>query len=327
MFWKRWGNWKKRRYILGVLLISLMITGCAERTNRYQNLDSEKITIIATLFPQYDFAREIAKDYANVILLLPPGMESHSFDPSPADIIAIGNSDVFLYTGAYMEAWAEDIISGIHTKKVHVKDVSEHITLVKEEEIEQEHEAEHGHVYQEHEHEYDPHILTNPVYAMTMVENIKEALIEADPEHKEGYEKNADIYLKKLQELDSTFREIVENGKRTEIFFGGRFAMYYFAREYGLSYEAAYDSCSSETEPSAKALAHIVDEMRENQIPVIFYEELVNPKIAKTISQETESEMLLLHSCHNVTKDELEEGVSYLQLMWKNVENLKRALE
>lgn len=196
MFWKRWGNWKKRRYILGVLLISLMITGCAERTNRYQNLDSEKITIIATLFPQYDFAREIAKDYANVILLLPPGMESHSFDPSPADIIAIGNSDVFLYTGAYMEAWAEDIISGIHTKKVHVKDVSEHITLVKEEEIEQEHEAEHGHVYQEHEHEYDPHIWTNPVYAMTMVENIKEALIEADPEHKEGYEKNADIYLK-----------------------------------------------------------------------------------------------------------------------------------
>ncbi len=162
---------------------------------------------------------------------------------------------------------------------------------------------------------------------MTMVENIKEALIEADPEHKEGYEKNADIYLKKLQELDSTFREIVENGKRTEIFFGGRFAMYYFAREYGLSYEAAYDSCSSETEPSAKAVAHIVDEMREKQIPVIFYEELVNPKIAKTISQETESEMLLLHSCHNVTKDELEEGVSYLQLMWKNVENLKRALE
>ena len=103
--------------------------------------------------------------------------------------------------------------------------------------------------------------------------------------------------------------------------------MYYFAREYGLSYEAAYDSCSSETEPSAKAVAHIVDEMREKQIPVIFYEELVNPKIAKTISQETESEMLLLHSCHNVTKDELEEGVSYLQLMWKNVENLKRALE
>ncbi len=327
MFWNRWGNWKKRGYILGILLISLVITGCAERTNRYQNLDSEKITIIATLFPQYDFAREIAKDYANVILLLPPGMESHSFDPSPADIIAIGNADVFLYTGAYMEAWAEDIISGIHTEKVHVKDVSEHITLVKEEEIEQEHEAEHGHVYQEHEHEYDPHIWTNPVYAMTMVENIREVLIEADPEHKEEYEKNADVYLKKLQELDSTFREIVGNGKRTEIFFGGRFAMYYFAREYGLSYEAAYDSCSSETEPSAKAVAHIVDEMREKQIPVIFYEELVNPKIAKTISQETESEMLLLHSCHNVTKDELEEGVSYLQLMWKNVENLKKALE
>lgn len=327
MFRKWKSNGKKERVIFSILFLCFISTACNQRTNRYEDLDSEKITIIATLFPQYDFAKEIAKDYANVVLLLPPGMESHSFDPSPADIIAIGNADIFLYTGAYMETWAADIISGINTEKVYVKDVSEHISLVKEEEIEAEHEEEHGHIQQGHNHEYDPHIWTNPIYAMTMVENIRDILIEADPKHKEEYEENAAAYLEKLQELDRAFREIVQNGSRNRIFFGGRFAMYYFAKEYGISYESAYDSCSSETEPSAKAVAHIVDEMREEHIPVIFYEELVDPKIARTISQETGSEMLLLHSCHNVTKNELESGISYLQLMWNNVENLKKGLE
>lgn len=327
MFRKWKSNGKKERVIFSILFLCFISTACNQRTNQYEDLDSEKITIIATLFPQYDFAKEIAKDYANVVLLLPPGMESHSFDPSPADIIAIGNADIFLYTGAYMETWAADIISGINTEKVYVKDVSEHISLVKEEEIEAEHEGEHGHIQQGHNHEYDPHIWTNPIYAMTMVENIRDVLIEADPKHKEEYEENAAAYLEKLQELDSVFRETVQNGSRNRIFFGGRFAMYYFAKEYGISYESAYDSCSSETEPSAKAVAHIVDEMREEHIPVIFYEELVDPKIARTISQETGSEMLLLHSCHNVTKNELESGISYLQLMWNNVENLKKGLE
>lgn len=327
MFRKWKSNGKKERVIFSILFLCFISTACNQRTNQYEDLDSEKITIIATLFPQYDFAKEIAKDYANVVLLLPPGMESHSFDPSPADIIAIGNADIFLYTGAYMETWAADIISGINTEKVYVKDVSEHISLVKEEEIEAEHEGEHGHIQQGHNHEYDPHIWTNPIYAMTMVENIRDVLIEADPKHKEEYEENAAAYLEKLQELDSAFRETVQNGSRNRIFFGGRFAMYYFAKEYGISYESAYDSCSSETEPSAKAVAHIVDEMREEHIPVIFYEELVDPKIARTISQETGSEMLLLHSCHNVTKNELESGISYLQLMWNNVENLKKGLE
>lgn len=327
MFRKWKSNGKKERVIFSILFLCFISTACNQRTNQYEDLDSEKITIIATLFPQYDFAKEIAKDYANVVLLLPPGMESHSFDPSPADIIAIGNADIFLYTGAYMETWAADIISGINTEKVYVKDVSEHISLVKEEEIEAEHEEEHGHIQQGHNHEYDPHIWTNPIYAMTMVENIRDVLIEADPKHKEEYEENAAAYLEKLQELDSAFRETVQNGSRNRIFFGGRFAMYYFAKEYGISYESAYDSCSSETEPSAKAVAHIVDEMREEHIPVIFYEELVDPKIARTISQETGSEMLLLHSCHNVTKNELESGISYLQLMWNNVKNLKKGLE
>lgn len=327
MFRKWKSNGKKERVILSILFLCFISTACNQRTNQYEDLDSEKITIIATLFPQYDFAKEIAKDYANVVLLLPPGMESHSFDPSPADIIAIGNADIFLYTGAYMETWAADIISGINTEKVYVKDVSEHISLVKEEEIEAEHEEEHGHIQQGHNHEYDPHIWTNPIYAMTMVENIRDVLIEADPKHKEEYEENTAAYLEKLQELDSAFRETVQNGSRNRIFFGGRFAMYYFAKEYGISYESAYDSCSSETEPSAKAVAHIVDEMREEHIPVIFYEELVDPKIARTISQETGSEMLLLHSCHNVTKNELESGISYLQLMWNNVKNLKKGLE
>lgn len=326
-------NFYKLRCQLAIILLFIIvsITGCQTQNNRYADLDPEKITIIATLFPQYDFARQIAGDYANIILLIPPGMESHSYDPSPADIVAISNADVFLYTGPFMEGWAEKIIEGIDAQNVLVTDVSRNVPLVKEEDIEKEHELSHvehsEHMHREGEHIYDPHIWTNPVYAQIMVENILDALIQADIKHEDIYKENAQNYKRELEKLDQAFRDTVREGNRKELFIGGRFAMYYFTKEYGLTYEAAFDSCSSETEPNAKAVAHIIDEMRENQIPVIYYEELTDPKIARTISEDTNSQMLLLHSCHNISKEEFLNGVTYLDLMWRNVENLRIGLQ
>lgn len=314
---------KKKRFLPVIFILVMVLSGGCSVKNRYQDLDESKITVIATLFPQYDFVRQIAGEYANVILLLPPGMESHSFDPSPADMIAIDNSDIFLYTGAEMEAWAEKVIGTIDSEKVMVVDLSADIPLVRTSDIEHEHgeEEEHG------EHIFEPHIWTNPVYAKIMVQNISDALKEADPEHADVYNERTDVYLAELSGLDEEIRETVSGARQKTIYFGGRFALYYFVREYGLSYEAAYDSCSSETEPSAKRVAHIADEMKEHGIKIIYYEELTDPKIAKTIAEETGSTMLLWHSCHNVSKEDFDNGVTYLELMQQNLINLKAGLE
>lgn len=319
----------------GLVVLVLLMSACGE-SDKYKNLDDSKITVIATLFPQYDFARQIAGEYANVVLLLPPGMESHSFDPSPADIIAIQNADVFLYTGQYMESWAADVLEGLEGE-TYVVDVSAHVPLVKEEDIEEEYRrlhVEEGHEEHSEEHihdsghihTYDPHIWTNPVYAMIMVEDIVEALMACDPSHREIYKENAAKYLSELENLDADIRDMVAHATQKELFFGGRFAMYYFAREYGLLYESVYDSCSSETEPSVRAVVHMVKEMKEKQIPVIYYEELVEPRIARTIAEETGSEMLLYHSCHSVSKQDLKDGVTYLSLMRQNLLHLKAGL-
>ncbi len=200
-------------------IMTLFLTACGA-ADKYKNLDENKITVIATLFPQYDFARQIAGDYANVVLLLPPGMESHSYDPSPADMIAIQNSDIFLYTEPYMESWAADVIEGIEGDTC-VVDLSVHVPLVKEEDIEAEYEsvhAEHGHEHEHshahsHDHTYDPHIWTNPVYAEIMVEDIAEALIERDPVHAAEYVKNKERYLSELQSLDADIRDTVAQAK------------------------------------------------------------------------------------------------------------------
>lgn len=307
-----------KRLIATALSLTMLVTMSACGQNKEK--DSSKIQIMATLFPQYDFAREIGGDKVEVTMLLSPGMESHSFDPTPSDIVSINKSDLFIYTGKYMETWADTIIDSIDEKNVYVLDVSNGIALDKEEHSDEEEQ-------EEHYHEYEPHIWTSPINAMQMVDNILEALVEIDPENEAYYTDNANSYKEELSKLDKDFKEVVANGNRTDIYFGGRFAMYYFAKEYGLNCIAAYDSCSSETEPSAGQVASIIDSMRENDAKVVFYEELVNPQVATTIAEAVDGQTLLLHSCHNVSKEEFENGVTYLDLMKQNVINLEEGLK
>lgn len=308
-----------KRLIATALSLTMLVNVSACGQNKEK--DSSKIQIMATLFPQYDFAREIGGDKVEVTMLLSPGMESHSFDPTPSDIVSINKSDLFIYTGKYMETWADTIIDSIDEKNVYVLDVSNGIVLDKEEHSDEEEQEE------EHYHEYEPHIWTSPINAMQMVDNILEALVEIDPENEAYYTDNANSYKEELSKLDKDFKEVVANGNRTDIYFGGRFAMYYFAKEYGLNCIAAYDSCSSETEPSAGQVASIIDSMRENDAKVVFYEELVNPQVATTIAEAVDGQTLLLHSCHNVSKEEFENGVTYLDLMKQNVINLEEGLK
>lgn len=350
---------KKILTVILVVLLASALFGCTQNQNtsdlNQNEEENNKIKIVTTLFPQYDFTRQIAGDKAEIVLLLPPGSESHSFEPTPNDIITIDNSDIFIYTGKYMEPWADKIIQSSDNEDIHILDVSNGITLVKEEhdhdhehdedhdheheenEENEEHEdyedhEDHDHEHEEHEeheghsHEYDPHIWTNPVMAKKMVDNIAASLCYVDPENASYYKENAESYKEKLSELDAEFREIVDNGSRNKIYFGERFALYYFTEEYGLEYKSAYDNCSSETEPSARDIAQIIDEINEYNIPVVYYQELTDPKVSRSISEDTGVEILLFHSCHNVSKEDFKNGITYLEIMKQNAENLKKGL-
>lgn len=346
--------------------------GSSDNSGAAGDESGKKMKIVATLFPQYDFARQIAGDYADVTLLLPPGMESHSYDLRPADMIEIRESDMFIYTGKYMEVWAQTIIDSLDDS-VMVVDVSDGITLEKEEDYfvdehsthehsahehsahedtdeDDEHGAhedtdgddEHGahentdeddehdshaeHSHSGHTHEYDPHIWTSPVYAMQMVENIVDALMEKDPQHAEEYRQRADEYIDKLAEVDAAFRQVSEESARRTIFFGGRFAMTYFVREYDFDCVSAYHDCSAESELSISSVMRMIDEIKESGAKAVYYEELADPKVARTIAEETGVKLLLLHSAHNVSRQEYENGVTYLDIMWNNVEKLKEGL-
>ena len=353
--------------------------GSSDNSGAAGDESGKKLKIVATLFPQYDFARQIAGDYADVTLLLPPGMESHSYDLRPADMIEIRESDMFIYTGKYMEVWAQTIIDSLDDS-VMVVDVSDGITLEKEEDYfvdehiahehithedtdeddehgahedmdeddehgahegtdeddehgahedtdeDDEHDSHAGHSHSGHTHEYDPHIWTSPVYAMQMVENIVDALMEKDPQHAEEYRQRADEYIDKLAEVDAAFRQVSEESARRTIFFGGRFAMTYFVREYDFDCVSAYHDCSAESEPSISSVMRMIDEIKESGAKAVYYEELADPKVARTIAEETGVKLLLLHSAHNVSRQEYENGVTYLDIMWNNVEKLKEGL-
>ncbi len=320
---------KRLSLVLMVLLISINILSCGNDANGKE----DKITIMTTLFPQYDFAKQIVGDKCEVVLLLPPGGSSHSYEPSPKDIIDINNADLFIYTGDDMEAWVSTILSGIDNKDLNVLDLSANIQLINGGETGHDHEHEHEHEGEEenifgdsHSHDVDPHYFTSPKNAMVMLQDIYTKIVELDSENAEYYQKNFESYMAELVAVDKEIHEIVHEAENDTLYFGGKFALIYFTTEYCLSYESPFASCSHEAEASPKSIVHIIECMKENNVSTIFYEELADPKVAEIIAGEIGGQALLLHSCHNVSKEEFEKGVSYVDLMRQNAENLRIGL-
>ncbi len=293
------------------LLFCFLLCGCTGLLPQ----DDGRVKIVATLFPQYDFAREICGDKADIFLLLPPGMDSHSYEPTPSNMVKISEADLFLYTGSAMEPWADKLSESVKGERV---DVSHGLSLLSGDDIH--HSETHTHAKET----TDPHVWTNPQNAVSMVDTICAAVCKKDPVNADFYRQNTENYKAKLLQLDREFETCVQNGKRKHIVFGGHFAMRYFVHRYGLSYASAFDACSGETEPSPSTLISLVESMRTECIPAVFYEELSTPRTAALIAEETGAQMLLLHSCHNISKDE--SGETYLSLMYKNLENLKIGL-
>lgn len=301
-----------KRFITVFLIAVILFSMCSCTVEKH----SVKPQIIATLFPQYDFARAIVGDTADVTLLISPGTETHSFDPSARDMVKIRECDAVLYTGDESEPWVPSLLKG-NDGNFAVIDVSDGIELIDLDDHDDEH---------THHHNTDPHIWTSPVNAIKMIENICSALCELYPEYSEVYRQNAESYTDELIELDSDIRTVIDSAKRREIVCGGEFALLYFVTEYGLRYTAAYDSCGGESEPSPRRVAQIIDKINEDNIPVIYCKELSNTGVADTIAADTGAESLLLHSCHNVTRDEFENGATYISLMRQNLENLRKGL-
>jgi len=298
---------------------------CIDGCRRAQASKADgKLNVVSVIFPTYDFVRIIAEDKVNLVMLLPPGSESHSFEPSPRDIITIRESDLFIYPGGEGAKWVDRILGSMDVKaeKITILNLMELVDTVEEEIVEGMEEDEDD----EESPDLDEHVWTSPKNARIIVTAITEALMDLDSENTDFYRQNAADYIAKLDELDAGFASVIEGAKRNTIIVGDRFPFRYLADAYNLEYFAAFPGCSTETEPSAATVAFLINKTKNENIPVVFHIELSNEKIADAISEATGAKKLILHSGHNVTKKDFDSGANYLDLQKANMVNLKEAL-
>ena len=322
--------------LLLALLLAASLVGCGPR----QRETDGKLRVVSTVFPYYDFARQIGGDNVDVTLLVAAGKETHSFEPTPLDVITLSEADVFLYNGGESETWVDDILSAAGENIAVTLPLMPRVTLLAEEMaegMEGAHET-HDHDHDDHDHddhdhdhnsgeiEYDEHVWTSPVLAKTLCQAICDALCQADPAHREEYQTRLTDYLTQLDELDEAFRDTVAAGQRHLLVFGDRFPLLYFCKEYGLDYRAAFHGCASDTEPSLATLKYLIDKVEEENIPVVYTIELSSRKVARAIAETTGAKVLTFQSCQTVSRQDMEAGATYLSLMWKNVEALKEGL-
>ncbi len=312
----------KRKLLAVITAAATVFSLCAcSSESGYSNSDSGKLKIISTVFPPYDLARQIAGDNAEISILLPPGSEIHNYEPSAKDMIAIRNCDIFLYIGGENEQWAEKLINSNDTENVTAVKLIDYVPTLSEDEDEHDHDHEH-----EHEHETDEHIWTSPKNAQLMLSAVYDAICKVDPSNKQTYTKNKDAYAKQLSDLDNAYRSAVDNAKNKTIVLADKFPFRYLAHEYGLEFSAAFAACSDESEPGVSTMIKLTKTIKENNIPAVYYLEFSSTKIADTLCDETGATKLMLHSCHNVSKQDIENNISYVDLMKQNLENLKLTL-
>ena len=302
-----------KRLIAILLCLCLVLCGCTAQPEKPH--DETKLQIVCTSFPAYDFAREIADDRAELTLLIKPGSEVHSYEPTPKDMIRIQESDLFICNGGESEQWAKTLITP-ELNTIYMVDCVDTV----EESADGIYNAEDG------EPELDEHVWTSPLNAIKISEEICNALCKLDTDNAEAYKTNFTAYKAQLMALDREFRQVIKNSGKHTLVFADRFPMRYFALEYGLNCYAAFPGCSSETEPSAKTVAYLIDRVREDKIPAVLYMEFSNQKMADVICEDTGCKKLPFYSAHSVSAEQFEQGVSYLDLMRINLNSLKEAL-
>ena len=311
-----------RKVISAFLLLTLILSGCGSKASGrtedpVKGAAEDRLQVVATIFPQYDFARQIAGDRADVYMLLKPGEEIHSYEPTPQDITMIQNSDLFIYTGGENDVWVENILASLGEEKGGPRTVRllDLVETFEEEELEgmmpEKGEHDHGHGSEEdHEHETeedhdhvadaatitgghthvhggepDEHVWTSPENCVILIRALTEEFCSADPDNAQTYRTNGDAYRDAFEELDTQYLEMAEKAGRKTILFGDRFPFRYLAEELGLTCYAAFSGCSAESEPSAATIAFLIDKAAEEQLPVVFQIEFSNGNIARAISE------------------------------------------
>lgn len=322
-----------KNLIFLIALLSLISCNTKESgKNTTKEKNDKTVKIVSTLFPTYDFSKEIGGDKISVRLLLPPGVEAHSYEPTPKDINDINNADIFIYTGDLMEPWVPKLLKSLSNKNLKIVDVSQGIEL-KQFEFEDEHDSKNvqntdiNKNEEEHIHGKDPHIWTDPVLAKTIVNTITNAIISVDNENKSYYENNNNKYQLKLDFLNTEFSKLSKNSKKKAIISGGHFVFGYLFERYGLEYHSAYEGFSPNAEPTPKQMKALKETIVKTGSKYVYYEELIDPKLAKLLSEELGLKLLLLHGAHNLSRDEIQKGITYYDIMLQNIENLKLGLD
>ena len=326
------------------LTLAVSLAACAAPAEK---ADDGKIQIVATLFPYYDFARAIAGDRADVTLLLSPGREAHSFEPTPLDAVTISEADVFLYNGGEGEYWVDSMLDAAGENIAVVARMMDYVDALDEEYVEgmqgaDDHDHEHAHgSHEDHDHdehddhedehdsdevEYDEHIWTSPKNAVVLCRAVCDAICKADPANADFYRANCESYCAQIEELDARFASLCENAPRKLLVFADRFPMLYFCREFGLDYRAAFHGCSGDTEPSLATLKYLIDKVNDERIPVVYTIDLSSQKVAEAVSECTGARIERLWSMQTVSRADFDAGETYLTLMRRNYEALKGGL-
>lgn len=302
---------------------ALSCAGCAT----VETPDAEqKLSVITTIYPAYDFARQVFGDTADVTLLLKPGTESHTYDPSAKDIVNINNCDLFIYNGGESDQWVNSILEG-STAELNTLRMMDVVELREEEhtegmQTEHDHEEEHGH----EEDVYDEHIWTSPRNAIDIVAAVAAKACEISPENSDIYNQASGDYITQMLSLAVSFDELLADEERYFIF-GDRFPLLYFFEEYDLNYYAAFPGCGSNVEPSAQTISFLLEKLgSEDVIPAVFTIELSNGQIADTLAEDSGLPVYEFHACHNITADDFAAGETYVSLMERNYETLKTVL-
>lgn len=311
-----------RIFLLTLLLIGgLFLPACSKPESPVPT--TSKLQVVTSLFPLYDFVRQIGGEQVEVSLLLPPGVEAHSFDPKPEDILRINRAGLFIYTHKAMEVWAATLAKSVDPARVTIVDASVGAQLRQSSGHRDEHDA---HAHAHNTGAIDPHLWLDFANAQVMVDNIAAAMASKDPTHRDLYLANAAAYRARLDRLDADYRTALADCKKRTLLQGGHFALGYLTARYDLEYHAAA-AVNPEAEPTAATMAALVKQMRRQNLRYLFSEELVSPKLAETIAKEGGGSVLLLSAAHNVSKADFERGITFVEIMERNLKNLQIGLE
>ena len=314
--------------ILSILLMTSFLSACGKKK---EDAGEEKIKIVTTIFPEYDWVRNIVgaeNETIEVDLLVDSGADLHSFQPTAEDILKISTCDLFVYVGGESDEWVNDVLRDAMNKDMEVVNLLESLgdSVKQEEVIEGMHEEEHDH----EEGEYDEHVWLSLRNASKLVKVISEAIVSIDPDNKNTYEENTAAYLEKVKALDKEYQEVTEKAEVKTLLFADRFPFRYMVDDYGLNYYAAFVGCSAETEASFETMSFLTNKVDELDLSSIMTIESSDQKIAKTVKENSKTkdqQILAMDSMQSVTAKDVADGTTYLSIMEENLSVLKDALK